>query len=120
EYSKERQGKSYQYQIHHKRVPLFDTITLLLQPDDTVTNKSRTFLYSLNSGKPSFEGGEWKGDKIELKTRNLGTFTLAEDTVKPTITSLGTYGNSIRFNIHDQLSGIKSFKASLDGYWILV
>ena len=108
------------YNIHNTSEPLFDSIYISLKPLEDITNKSKTFLYSANKYKPVFEGGEWKGDKIELKTRNLGKFTFVEDTIKPSIKLISAYGNSIRFNIADNMSGIDSFKATLNGYWVLM
>lgn len=120
EYKKELLNNTEVYHIHNKSVPLFDTITLGISPANLSTRKSNTFIYSINSGKPLFEGGEWKGDKIEVKTRILGKFTLAEDTTKPSIRFVENFGNSIKFSIADDFSGIKSFNAKLDGYWILM
>jgi hypothetical protein len=107
------------YHMHHTSVPLFDSMAISIKPYD-IADPSKSFLYSLNKNKLDFEGGEWKGDKIELKTKNFGKFTFAEDTIKPSIKLVSNYGNSIQFNISDNLSGIGSFRASLNGYWVLM
>jgi hypothetical protein len=119
EYEKELTGNFETYRIHNKTVPLFDSISLSIDANALNLTKSNTFIYS-GTSRPLFEGGEWKGDKIEVKTRNFGKFTLAEDTTKPSIKLVSAYANSIQFNIADNLSGIKSFKATLDGYWVLM
>lgn len=120
EYKKEIINNFQVYDIHNSTVPLFDSIWISMVPSENIANKSRTFMYSVYKGKLSFEGGEWKGDKIEVKTRNLGRFTLIEDTIKPSIKLISSYNNSVRFNVTDDLSGIKSFRANLDGYWVLM
>jgi murein DD-endopeptidase MepM/ murein hydrolase activator NlpD len=84
-------------------------------------NKSRTHVYQRSAnGSRSFAGGEWEGGQIRFKTRNFGSFVLAVDDVKPTITPIRVNGQGMRFTIKDNLSGIKGFEAFVDGKWILM
>jgi hypothetical protein len=108
------------YSIHSNIIPLYDSITLAIAPQQSFTDKSKVGIYSISRNRPSYEGGAWKDNKMEVKTRNLGKFVLLEDTIKPTINFLNNFGNSISFRINDNLSGISSFKACLNGYWLLM
>ena len=82
-------------------------------------NKSKTHVYlRAANGSRSFVGGEWNENQIRFKTRNFGSFVLAEDVVKPSITPIRVTNQGLRFSIKDNLSGIKSFEAFVNGEWI--
>lgn len=84
-------------------------------------DKSKTHVYlRAANGSRSFVGGEWEGGQIRFRTRNFGTFVLAEDNVKPTITVVRANSQGMRFTIKDNLSGIQSFEAYVDGKWVLM
>ena len=84
-------------------------------------DKNRTHVYQRSpNGSRSFAGGEWEGGEIRFKTRNFGSFVLAVDEVKPTITPIRVNGQGMRFTIKDNLSGIRSFEAFVDGKWVLM
>jgi len=72
-----------------------------------------------NGGK-SFVGGTWDGNTIQFKTRNFGTFVLAQDLQKPTITPVRVNSSEIRFTIKDNSSGIESYEATVNGKWVLM
>jgi len=108
------------YSVHSNVVPLYDSITLSIASQQLFEDKSKVGIYSISRNRPNYEGGVWKDHKMEVKTRNLGKFVLLEDTIKPAITFLSNFGNSISFRIQDNLSGINSFKACLNGYWLLM
>jgi murein DD-endopeptidase MepM/ murein hydrolase activator NlpD len=100
----------------------FEPINMSWGPGFFSKYKGKPLLYSLTAGDKldDFIGGEWESNKIKFKTRNLGKFTLGQDTVCPLIKYLNFIGNSIRFNISDNSSGIDSIKATLNGNWILM
>jgi hypothetical protein len=84
-------------------------------------NKNSYYVYQQygNSGK-SFVGGIWDGNTIQFKTRNFGTFVLAQDLQKPTITPVRVNSSEIRFTIKDNSSGIESYEATINGKWVLM
>lgn len=75
----------------------------------------------------SYEKTELKNGKLFAQVRDFGTFSIELDHTKPTITPLNIKENSIftasngviRFTIHDAQSGIKEYKAFIDGKWVL-
>ena len=82
-------------------------------------NKAKTQVYQrAANGALSFIGGEWLGNQIRFKTRNFGSFVLAEDATKPSISPIKVNGQGMRFTIKDNLSGIKSFEAFVNGEWV--
>jgi hypothetical protein len=70
-----------------------------------------------DSGNFSFEGGEWTGEIIKFSTRDLADYTILTDSIPPLVKATT---EKYSFIIDDQLSGIKSFKAYLNGDWILM
>ena len=82
-------------------------------------NKAKTHVYQrAANGTLSFVGGDWQENQIRFKTRNFGSFVLAEDAVKPSISPVKTSSQGMRFTIKDNLSGIKSFEAYVNGEWV--
>lgn len=110
------------------KLELHDPADFLWNPMDVVWDVSgfsgnkecfRVYQQSSNGGK-SFVGGTWEGSTIRFKTRNFGTFILAEDNVKPTITPIRVNSSEMRFTIKDNLSGIQSFEAKINDKWIMM
>lgn len=60
---------------------------------------------------------------VEAKPRNFGVFTLAVDSVAPTIrppkSLVARHEHYLTFKIADNLSGIDSYRCMLNGRWIL-
>ncbi|MBX9852280.1 MAG: M23 family metallopeptidase [Cytophagaceae bacterium] len=120
EYKKEVKNSTPVYTIHNPEVSIYDSIRIGIKPTEPIGDKNKSFVYLFNGSSPKFEGGKWNGDIIEFKTRNLGKFAILEDTTRPAVRFLSNYGNSARFIISDDLSGIESFRGTLDGYWVLL
>jgi murein DD-endopeptidase MepM/ murein hydrolase activator NlpD len=100
---------------------LWNPIEVLWDVSGYTGDKAKTHVYLRSpNGSRSFAGGEWEGGQIRFKTRNFGTFVLAEDNVKPTINLIRANSQGMRFTIKDNLSGIKSFEAYVDGKWVLM
>ena len=82
-------------------------------------NKAKTHVYQrAGNGALSYLGGEWIGNQIRFKTRNFGSFVLAEDATKPSISPIRVNAQGMRFTIKDNLSGIKNFEAYVNGEWV--
>lgn len=100
---------------------LWNPIELTWDVSGYTGDKSRTHVYQRSpNGSRSFVGGEWEGGQIRFKTRNFGSFVLAVDDVKPSITPIRVNGQEMRFTIKDNLSGIKGFEAFVNGKWVLM
>ena len=84
-------------------------------------NKEKAQVYlEYANGYKRFLGGEWEGNRIRFRTANLGTFVLSEDSVPPRINPVRVNSGELRFTISDNLSGINSFEARVDGEWVLM
>lgn len=95
------------------------------------TNEDKEQLYIAElKGKskfPSYSPTKRKGHLLTTRTKDLGTYTLATDTVKPTIKPInfknGSWLSKYRFlklKINDKKTGISNYRATVNGKWILM
>ena len=77
--------------------------------------------------KKDFLTTELKNGKLVANPKDFGVFSILIDNTKPTITPLNIKSDSqftqanaiIKFTIDDAQSGIKDYKAYIDGKWVL-
>lgn len=94
--------------------------------DASVTNPDKTFIASVSGKRLTYNATKYKDGTFTTYTKNLGGFTLAQDTTPPKITIAKpiegkwiTKQNSIDLRISDEMSGIKNFSGYLNGKWVL-
>lgn len=96
-------------------------VEITMDATDYAGNREKTGVYlEYANGYRRFLGGDWEGDHIRFRTANLGTFVLTEDSVPPIIKPIRVNSNEIRFSISDNLSGINSYEAYVNGEWVLM
>ena len=95
----------------------------------TNEDKSKLYIARLLGYKkqPAYTSTKRKGDLLTARTKTLGTFTLASDTIKPKITPVnfksGQWLSKYRYlkiKIDDEQSGISKYRATINGKWILM
>ncbi|MDR1436552.1 MAG: M23 family metallopeptidase [Candidatus Symbiothrix sp.] len=107
-----------------ERIPLHSYTTLVLDiTGDTCPDKTKYGVVQVYKKKKNWLGGEYRNGRISVSIRELGCFSVETDTVSPVITPLRpanwkTSGR-ISFKITDNLSGISSYRGTLDGQFIL-
>ncbi|WP_299885713.1 M23 family metallopeptidase [uncultured Lacinutrix sp.] len=76
---------------------------------------------------PSYSSTKRKGNILTTRTKDLGTYVLARDTIAPTIKPVrfknGSWMSKYRFlkvKIDDKITGISSYRATINGKWILM
>ncbi len=79
----------------------------------------------LVDGNNSAVGGKWNGKGVTAEIKEFGTFFISIDTTAPTVNPLNAGENfsalkQIGFTVNDNLSGIESYRATVDGKWILM
>ncbi|MFC3881609.1 M23 family metallopeptidase [Algoriphagus namhaensis] len=108
-------------EINSRSEYLWNPITVDWKVSPGALDRARTHVYQLSSnGSKSFVGGSWQEGSIRFDTRNFGTFVLAEDNTKPTISVVRVNSSELRFVIRDNLSGINNFEAKVNGEWVLM
>lgn len=102
-------------------VPFQKSFSVSFIPETRPQNTDKWAIYEQTAvDKFSWVGSKWEGQRVSFSTRNLGTYVLKEDNTPPVITPLTYSSELIAMRIEDDLSGIKSFRATLNGKWLLM
>lgn len=94
---------------------------------DPLSNKEQYGIVQLNGSKPSWIGGRYMNGTIVAPIRELGVrLAVSADTQAPVITpvtnnkkGIQSKTNEIKLKVTDDLSGISSFKGTVDGKFAL-
>lgn len=117
------------YKVHDPAIPVQDYYDLLLKLDSGIKVKPEKLLVvKLNTlNKPSSVGGKYEDGFLKVKLREFGRYAIMADTIAPVIKALniseGMKLNGLqefRISISDNLSGINTYRATLNGGWILM
>lgn len=115
--------------IHNNKVPAHRNFTITFDVSK-YSNEERNSMFIARLDKnrtPNFTSTYKRGTTFTARTRNLGTYTLARDTVPPSIQPKNfkdkqwlTNYNYLSLRIDDDLSGIDTYTATINGEWILM
>jgi len=115
--------------IHNNTVPARKSFTITFNTAKySSEERKKLFIAKLDKElNPSYATTYKRGAIFSTKTKNLGTYTLAKDTIAPIITAknfkdkqlLANY-KKLTLKITDDLSGINTYNATLNGEWILM
>jgi len=106
------------FQFKNATQPIRANVDITLSPEKEYHVDAA--VYSVFGKKLNFIGGVWRADQIEFSTRDLATYTILWDSIPPSITPKVANGDDLKFTIEDDLSGIKSFRAELNGQFVLM
>ncbi|WP_209399526.1 M23 family metallopeptidase [Pseudozobellia sp. WGM2] len=115
--------------IHNNRIAAHRNFTVTFDVSKfSKEERKQLFIARLDSRlKPHHSSTYKRGNTFTTRTRNLGTYTLAKDSVAPKIRARnfkeGKWLNNYRYlsvHISDDLSGIDTYSATLNGEWILM
>ncbi len=107
--------------INNVLTPLFQALKITLKPETPVLDKTTAGVVWTGWGNGrSFLGGAWQGDQITVSTRNLGKFKIMNDIKPPTVKLLSKSPAMIRFKVGDDLSGLASYRAEINGQFLLL
>ena len=115
--------------IHNNSVPAHRNFTVSFDASKySREERQQMFIARLDKqGKPQFMNTYKNGTAFSTRTRSLGTYTLTRDTVPPKIRPRNfkqkqwlTNYRYLSLRIGDDLSGIDSYSATLNGEWILM
>ncbi len=115
--------------IHNNRVAAHRNFTITFDVSSYSTEeRKQLFIARLDSRlRPNYVSTYKRGETFTTRTRDLGTYTLAKDSIAPRIRAKNfkekQWLNNYRYlslYISDDLSGIDSYSATLNGEWILM
>jgi hypothetical protein len=109
------------YSINSPLTPVFQPLKVTLKAPANVIDKTKAHVYYLGWGKSrGFLGGVWEGENITFQARNLGQYKILSDTKPPTVKLLTKSPQIIKLKIGDDLSGVASYRAELNGKFLLL
>ena len=115
--------------LHNAGTPLHKNFTLTFDVSKyPKAEQDKLFIGRLTTkGKPYYSRTRRKENKLYTLNKTLGSYALFSDNQKPKIRPLNfkdgqwlTNYNYLKVRIYDTLSGIKSYRAEIDGEWILM
>jgi len=118
-------GYSDIYKLHNIYTPLYQAIPVLIRiQKDILPNKKSYYLAKQDKyGHYKYSGGTYSKGMIQANIREFGNYTVMADTVSPKITGINlenaVKNRLFRIRIYDYLSGIQSWRGTIDGVWVL-
>ena len=115
--------------IHTPTIPLDKSFTLTFNVSKySEADKEQLYIANVENSKyPAFQYTRKKDSTFYTTTKTLGKYSLVIDKHKPEINVLYfkdqqwiTKRNTIKVKISDSGSGIKNYRATIDGKWILM
>ena len=108
-------------EINEDIYPLKESIQVEWIPQAHYDDLSKYAVYQINNPNfPSYRGGQLDNGVIKFNLYRFGKFTLLKDDKKPSIELISSKNNRVYFRIKDDLSGIKRFRAQINGEWLLM
>ncbi|MCX6190320.1 MAG: hypothetical protein NTW54_12130 [Bacteroidetes bacterium] len=115
---------SYKYNVGNRNIPLQKEITLKIIPlVNPHLKEHKLYLKSIAGGSI---GGTFREGYLTASTKTCGTYYIDIDTTPPVITPLNipnsrniTLNATLKFLINDSQTGVKKFKATANGKYLL-
>ncbi len=113
------------HRIHNRYTPIHANYDLWIKPDAGIGNLAgKAVIVNALGGSV---GGIYQDGYVKAKPASFGDFYIRVDTVAPVITPINIRNGSnlsavrsIALRASDNLSGIKSYRAEIDGKWVLL
>lgn len=116
------------HHIHERYTPVHKAYNLSIRPDSIPKGKgSKLLIIQIDeNNKQSAVGGVLSDGFINADVQSFGNFAIGIDTIPPVISANGLISgtnlsdkNSVKIKITDDLSGIKSYRGTIDEKWAL-
>lgn len=114
--------------LHEDEIPVKNYFTISTDVSDLDEKlKTKSFIAYINGKSVFYNKSYLKGNKLSARVKKLGDYKVVQDTIAPKIyavnfsegKNIDSY-KTISIKISDDLSGIDSYKAYLNGNWILM
>lgn len=113
--------------VHKAETPVHKPFTLALAIDSLTDQlKEKTLVCRVDEkGKVSCLPSSWSGDTIIAKSKSFGNYSAIVDTIAPSIkkkhfSSDLSQAAYMSFIVNDSISGVASYKAYVNGEWVLL
>jgi murein DD-endopeptidase MepM/ murein hydrolase activator NlpD len=116
------------YSIHNPYTPLQLAYQLSIRPLNLPPAlREKALIVLLQNGNTISQGGKWENGFISTRTKTFGDFAIMADTTAPVILPLNIRDDAdlskeaaIRLKIRDELSGIRTYRGTIDKAWVLM
>lgn len=110
--------------LHNSPVAIHKSAQLSIRlQQDSLENKQLYGIVRVQNERYSWIGGKYRNGWIDADIKELGSYTIAQDTVPPVITPINpaTWVNkkAFVFRLSDNLSGVQTYRGEVDGKFIL-
>ena len=110
--------------LHNKPVAFHKSAKLSLRlQTDTLDNKQQYGIVRLQNGRRLWTGGVYRNGWVDADIKEMGSYTLGQDLVPPTITPLNpatwVSKQAIALRLSDNLSGVQTYRGEIDGQYVL-
>lgn len=124
-------GESPSITMSDRFTPLHKACSLtIVMPSTTRKLEQLVVVKEKTKGGIASVGGKWMGTGMSAEVKEFGTYYVLRDSLAPTIKPMNFDLNgkvqtnfsamkSIQLKIGDNLSGVKSFRGTIDGKWVL-
>ncbi len=116
-------GISFDYQLHDVPVPLHAGCPIRIGIRNyPVSDMTKYYVAKKKNGRKASVGGTFENGSMHAQIRELGTYTVAIDTIPPKVLPLNKpqwKSGDIQFRIRDAETGIKDYKVYIDGEFAL-
>ena len=117
--------------IHHLQneyTPLHVNCSLAIKPTSIPKDlMDKALIVAVDGHKFYAKGGSWENGFLKTQVKDFGDYSIAVDTDPPVIRPVNLKSgkivsrmNSLMFKISDNLSGIKSYRGTINGKWVLM
>ena len=113
--------------IHHEETPIHSTFSIAIAQDSLdVPHRDKAVICLLQKGAvASCLRTKWVNDTLRAESRTFGQYGVVIDSIPPSIKTKSfsydlSFANFMSFTLEDTLSGINTYKAFVDGEWILL
>lgn len=115
---------SFEYNLHDEEYPLHAFCDLMIGIRNMPVGDSSKYYVVRKAGNSRYYvGGNYEKGWMKASIRELGTYTVAIDTIAPKVVPVGkaSWGKAgiINYSISDKQTGIKEFKGTIDGKFAL-
>ena len=116
------------HHVHHDYIPVHKKFTISLKEKVSKELKEKVFIAKIDErGNFWYMGGNWRNNMISAKVREFGDFCIVADTINPTVKGVNIFPGkqfntqtTIKCTVEDKESGINTYRAEIDGKWILM
>ena len=114
------------HHVHNRLIPVHGAYSLSVKADEELSEALQSKALLVNSRKVA-QGGTFVNGYVKAELRNFDSYYITVDTIAPRIVPVNisngqtmAAASRIQFRISDNLSGINTFNARIDGRWILM